>query len=132
MSTDSTDPIDIHKMSVKEFAIESEDNRLCEAHIWTKAYHLEAENKRLRDELAASESLNQEALTGAKIVNSEMLAMEAENKRLREALNDTVDACLTIRIIQVQNTTNDFYHKNADNAWKRLSAIWAASLEGKA
>ena len=40
--------MDLDKMSVKELAVKSEDNKLMQGSIWTKAYALEAENERLK------------------------------------------------------------------------------------
>jgi len=43
---------DLNKMTVKKLAIESEDNKLMQDMIWTKAYDLEAENKVLKERLS--------------------------------------------------------------------------------
>jgi len=43
---------DIHKMTVAEFAEESEDNKLMQSHIWTKAYRIQKERNELLKALA--------------------------------------------------------------------------------
>ena len=40
--------LEIHKMTVKEFAEASENNPLWNASIWTKAYHMEAQLKEVK------------------------------------------------------------------------------------
>jgi len=44
--------VDIHEMSVERFAHESEDNKLMQGHIWTKAYKMEEDIKNLEEECA--------------------------------------------------------------------------------
>ena len=42
--------MDIYKMTIKEFAKVSEDNKLLQSSIWTKAYAMEKEIKELKAE----------------------------------------------------------------------------------
>jgi len=49
--------MDIFKMSVAEFAVESEDNKLMQSHIWTIAYFLEAQAARYHKALERIKAL---------------------------------------------------------------------------
>ena len=54
--------MDIDEMTVKEFARESEDNKLMQGYIWTKAYKMEEEITALKQQLTTVTDLLKRAV----------------------------------------------------------------------